>query len=276
MNKLVPVALAALFFVGSASAQNLPPIDIFGGYSYLSFDLPSNVGTGTSSQRLALNGYDFSATFGMFHHVSAEADFSGHSVSDCESTTLNCSDFSYMFGPRFNFRDRSKKITAFVHVLAGRDNATLVLPNNGQTLSDTSVALAAGAGVDYWVVRHIGVQLGPFDYFYTRHFNDFGLPSQNSYRASAGVVFRFGGPLFAGEPKPRPVPAEKQPSSSSRRGAPPAQPSTGVAAQPAAQVVSIPGRGMSIGSLGVIVAPRNLTERKLSRSCREVSRRWHP
>jgi hypothetical protein len=29
------------------------------------------------------------STFGMFHHMSAEADISGHSLTNCESTTLN-------------------------------------------------------------------------------------------------------------------------------------------------------------------------------------------
>ncbi len=261
MKKLVHFALAALFLLGSASAQNLPAIDVFGGYSYLSFNLPSNPGQGiTTSQRLAFNGWDLSASVGVFHRVALEADISGHSLNDCYSTTFNCTNLSYMGGPRFNFRDRASKITGFVHVLGGRDNATLVY--NGSSLSDTSVALAGGGGVDYWLFRHIGVQLGPVDYFYTRHLNNFGLASQNSFRASAGVVFRFGGELFAGEPKSRPVPSESQPTPKSRRGAPAAQPSTGGVQQPA-QIVSLPGHGMPITSLGVVVAPQEFDGAKI-------------
>lgn len=263
MKKLVHFALAALFLLGSASAQNLPAIDVFGGYSYLSFDLPANPSQGiTTSQRLALNGWDFSASIGRFHHLSAEADISGHSLNDCNSTTSNCSNFSYMFGPRFNLRDRSSKITGFVHVLAGRDNGTLVY--NSTSESDTSVAVAAGGGIDYWVVRHIGVQLGPVDYMYTRHLNDFGVPSQNSFRASVGVVFRFGGELFAGQPSPKsqPVPAESHPVPKSKRGSAAGQTSTAGGQQPA-QTVSSPSHGMLIAALGFAVGPQEFDGAKI-------------
>ncbi|MFZ0797910.1 MAG: outer membrane beta-barrel protein [Terriglobales bacterium] len=261
MKKLVHFALTALFSLGIASAQNLPAIDVFGGYSYLSFDLPANPSAGTTSQRLAMNGWDFSASVGLFHHLAAEADISGHSLGNCDSTTFNCTNLSYMGGARYNFRDRASKITGFVHVLGGRDNGTLVY--NGSSLSDTSVAVAAGAGVDYWVFRHIGVQLGPVDYFYTRHLNDFGLPSQNNFRASFGVAFRFGGELFAGEPSPKsqPAPSESQPAPKSRRGARAGQPSTGGVQQP--PLVSTPSHGMLIAALGLAVGPQEFDGAKI-------------
>jgi hypothetical protein len=263
MKNLVHSALAALFLLGSASAQqNIPPVDVFGGYSYLSFDFPANPSSGTTSQRLSLNGYDFSVAVSLFHHLGVEADISGHSLNDCENTTFSCSDFSYMFGPRYNLRARSSRITGFVHALVGRDNGTLVLTNSSTSLSDTSIAFAGGGAVDYWLFRHIGIQLGPVDYMYTRHLNDFGLPSQNSFRAAAGVAFRFGGELPSGEraPKSQPLPPEAPSSSSkSRRGPAPAPlPTT----QP--ETVSIPGRGMPITSLGVVVAPQEFDGAKVA------------
>ena len=255
MKKLVRFALAALFLLGSASAQNIP-VDVFGGYSYLNFNLPSNPSSGTASETLGMNGWDVSAAVGRFHRFSGEADFSGHSLNDCESTTFNCSNLSYMFGPRYNFRDRSSRITAFVHGLVGRDNGTFVY--NGSSLSDTSTAVAAGVGVDYWVLRHVGVQLGPVDYFYTRHLNDFGEPSQNSVRVSFGVVYRFGGELFAGGPSPKsqPAPAESQPVPKSRRG----QTTT---VQQSAPAVNLPGHGMLIASLGLAVGPQEFDGAKI-------------
>lgn len=260
MKNLVHFALVALFLLGSASAQNLPAIDVFGGYSYLSFDFPANPSSGTASQRLAMNGYDFSVAVGLFHHLAVEGDVSGHSLNDCDNTTFSCSNFSYMFGPRYNLRDRSSRITGFVHALVGRDNGTLVLTNSSTSLSDTSIAFAGGGGVDYWLFRHIGIQLGPVDYMYTRHLNDFGLPSQNNIRASGGVVFRFGGELPSAEraPKSQPLPSEGQSSSKSRRGPSAAPPPT---AQP--ETVSIPGRGMPITSLGVVVAPQEFDGAKI-------------
>jgi membrane-associated protease RseP (regulator of RpoE activity) len=247
MKKLVHFALAALFLMGIASAQNLPPIDIFGGYSYYSFDVPGNPSNATTSNRLALNGWDFSASIFRFHHLSAEADISGHTLSDCDGQTFSCSNFSYMFGPRFNFREHSR-ITGFVHGLVGQDRATL---NYNGSLNDTSLAFAGGGGIDYWLFRHIGVQLGPVDYIYTRHLNDFALPSQSNFRASAGVVFRFGGESSAEKsPKSRPAPASSQPSSVTVR--PPVQPS-----------VNLPGRGMQIAALGVVVVPQEFDGAKI-------------
>jgi len=272
MKKLVHFALAALFLLGIASAQNGPAVDVFGGYSYLNFHLPSN--SGSSSQNLAFKeGWDFSASVGLFHHLGVEADISGHNLSDCGGTQgLNCSNLSYIFGPRYTFGNHSSRFTGFVHGLAGRDNATLVY--SGGTVTDTSVAVAGGGGLDYWFFRHIGVQLGPVDYFYTRHLNDFGLSSQGSFRAAGGIALRFGGELPPSEPKPakeakaestshrsvlRPwhksksAPAEGQTSTSQR--------STASRTAPAA--VNLPGRGMQIASFGVVVGPQEFDGAKI-------------
>ncbi|MFY9660973.1 MAG: hypothetical protein WAJ97_10145, partial [Terriglobales bacterium] len=102
MDKLVRFAVAVLFLVGIASAQNLPAIDVFGGYSYLNFNVPAS--TETTGQRLSLQGWEASASVGLLHHLAVEADFSDHKLSDCGGTSgLNCSSFSYLFGPRYTF-----------------------------------------------------------------------------------------------------------------------------------------------------------------------------
>src|SRR5580704_10370213 len=154
MKKLVHFVLAVLALSGIAIAQNLPAIDLFGGYSYLRFDQPSS-GL-TSYQQLKLNGWEFSASVALFHHLSVEGDLSGHTQSDCAGVSgVNCTDFSYMFGPRFTVGDRSNRITGFVHGLVGQDRADLLAYTANSTVSDTSIALAAGGGVDFWVFRHI-------------------------------------------------------------------------------------------------------------------------
>jgi hypothetical protein len=278
MEKLVRLALAALFLLGIASAQNIPAVNVFGGYSYLNFDLPTT--SVTSSQRLALNGWEFSASVRLFHRLSAEGDVSGHQLSDCISnTTINCSNLSFMGGPRFTFGNRSSKVTVFVHALVGQDRMDLP-ENSAYSVSDTSVALAAGAGVDYWVFRHVGLQLGPADFVYTRHLNNYAGPSQDSIRASGGIVFRFGGDFSPSEPKPakeakaestshrswtRPwhkttsAPSERQPSESQpttmavNRPAPP----------PASAPATVPSRGMPIHSLGVVLVPQEFDGAKI-------------
>jgi hypothetical protein len=274
MKKLVHVALAVLFLLGIASAQNIPAVDVFAGYSYLKFDLPASPNTGASSQRLNLNGGEVSFSVHVWHRLAFEADFSDHYSNDCENTGYNCSNFSFMFGPRFNFGNRSRRITYFAHGLFGKDRTTLpysLIPgvsnniNQAGTLADTSVVLDGGAGLNYWAFRHIGFQ-AQGDYDYTHHWNNYDLPSQNSFRASAGIAFRFGGNLPASEPsrrsksesssrrhpsKSRPVPAENQPS-------------TVAAGQPAQTLVGVPGHGMQIASLGVVVAPQEFDGAKIA------------
>jgi len=269
MEKIVRFALAALFLLGIASAQNIPAVDIFGGYSYLNFDVPSS--GETTSQRLKLNGWDFSASVSLFHHFGAEADISGHQLSDCGGVSgLKCDNFSYMLGPRFTLGDRSNKLTGFVHGLVGRDRAD-ILAISGTTVSDTSVALAAGGGVDYWFFRHVGVQFGPVDYIYARHLNSFSASNQSNFRVSGGIALRFGGDFPPREPKPAKEPKEKSESHRfwrrpwhKSKPAPPesrpseSHPSTPVtsAPQPAQPVTPVPSRGMPIHPLGIVAAPQ--------------------
>jgi PDZ domain len=270
MKKLARFVLAAFFICGIsglcgiATAQNLPAIDVFGGYSYLHFPQPTS--GQTPYEQLDLNGWDFSASVNLFHHIGVEGDLSGHYLSGCADVEgVNCSDFSYMIGPRYTFGDRSSKVTFFVHGLVGQDRASL-LGLSDNSLSDTSVALAAGGGAVYWASRHIGLQFGPFDFMYTNHLNNSEASSQGSFRAGGGIAFRFGGNFPPVEPKApeesegghrswiRPwhksAPAEGQPSESN--------PNTSARAHaPAAAAAPLPvSHGMPVHSLGLVVAPQ--------------------
>jgi len=285
MKKLVHFALSALFFLGIASAQNLPAVDVFGGYSYLSFQVPNSTES-TIAQRLALNyGWDFSASVGRFHHLSLEGDLSGHWLNDCGgNSSLKCDNFSWGLGPRFTLGDRSSKVTGFVHGLIGQDRADIL--TSGTTLSDTALAPAVGGGLDYWLFRHVGIQLGPADYIFARHLNSFGAANQSDFRVSGGVAFRFGGNFPAPEPKApkepkakseshrswiRPwhkttsAPSETQPSE--RQPTTPVtsapQPPAPAAPQTIQPLTPVPSRGMAIHSLGVVVAPQEFDGAKI-------------
>jgi hypothetical protein len=291
MKKLVCFALAALSLPSIATAQNLPAIDVFGGYSYLNFDQPTS-GL-TAYQTLKMNGWDVSGSVGLFHHLAVEGDLSGHSVGDCGGISgVNCSNFSYMLGARYNLGDRSSRITAFVHGLVGQDRADL-LGLSSTTVSDTSVALAVGGGVDFWVYRHIGLQLGPADYVYTNHLNNDNGTSQGSFRVAAGVAFRFGGDFPPPEPKqpkapkaesdchrswvrpwhkdcPAPAPTGGEPAegqaSESHRSAgtshktPPPQPAPTPGAPTSAPPTS---HGLRIYGIGIVAAPQEFEGAKI-------------
>ena len=278
MKKLARFTLATLFlasiFSAVANAQNLPAIDLFGGYSYLHFNQPSS-GL-TPYEELSFNGWEFSASVALFHHLSVEGDLSGHTLGDCADVSgISCSDFSYMIGPRYTIGDRSSRITYFAHALIGQDRATLLSlqpTGTNPTVDDTSVALAAGGGLDFWLYRHVGLQFGPFDYFYTNHLNNEGAASQSSYRLAGGVAFRFGGDFPPAEPKEAKVESDctrsklrpwhktcaegQQPSESH----PPAKTAKSA---PAAGPATAPSRGMPVHSLGVQVAPQEFDGAKV-------------
>ena len=277
MKNLVHFALSVLFLLGIASAQNIPAVDVFGGYSYLNFDVPSS--SETSSQKLKLNGWEFSASVGLLHHLALEGDFSSHWLNNCGGTSLKCDDFSWGLGPRFTLGDRSNKFTGFVHGLVGQDRAD-ILAISATTVSDTSVALAAGGGVDYWLFRHVGIQFGPADYVFARHLNSFGASNQSDFRVAGGIAFRFGGNFPPPEPKApkepkakseshrswiRPwhksksAPSEGQPSETQPAESQSPTPVTS-APQPARTPARVPApaasRGMPIHPLGIVAAPQ--------------------
>ncbi|MGB9202885.1 MAG: PDZ domain-containing protein [Terriglobales bacterium] len=293
MKNLVHFALSVLFLLGIASAQNIPAVDVFGGYSYMNFEVPSS-GAPTTQQRLKLNGWEFSASIFSFHHLSLEGSFSDHWLNNCGGTSLKCDNFTWGLGPRFTLGDRSNRFTGFVHGLVGQDRADILAA--GTTVSDTSVALAAGGGVDYWLFRHVGLQFGPVDYVFARHLNNFGAANQSDFRAAGGIAFRFGGNFPPAEPKApkepkaqkepkaksegghrswirpwrksKPAPSEGQPSETPAEGqsptpvtsAPqPAQPPRTRASVP----VTAPSRGMQVHPLGIVAAPQEFDGAKI-------------
>jgi opacity protein-like surface antigen len=207
MRNVVIAIGIMLCFCSSSRAQEVPRVEIFGGYSYLNIDLSSlsnalnQAGVSGVGDRLSLNGWEAAANVNFNRWIGVEGDLSGHYKGDCERLSgLTCKDLSFMGGPRFTYR--KGKITVFAHGLFGGDTASVstngsnLVPGASDvslSLSNTSFALAAGGGVDYMVTNRISFRLGQADYFLTRHFNDVGVPSQSNYRVSAGVVFTIGG-----------------------------------------------------------------------------------
>jgi opacity protein-like surface antigen len=192
-----------------AWAQEAPKVEVFGGYSYLNFDV-TNLTAGILNDRLSAHGWEASASFSVNNWFGVEGDFSGHYRTTCEGVSgLTCKDLSFMGGPRFTYR--KDRYTAFAHGLFGGDNGSGSL--EGFSLSDTPFALAVGGGVDYAVSPRIAIRFAQFDYFMTRHALNLGASTQNNFRVSAGVVFRFGGGTWSTSGSPRrPNPANPEAS----------------------------------------------------------------
>lgn len=160
-----------------------PNIDIFGGYSYVNADTS---GVPLLASRQSANGWEASVSGNVYKWLAAEGDLSGYYKSDLLGTGVNASDFAYAGGPRVNLGP------VFVHALIGADR--LSLSAGGLSLSQTSFASAFGGGVQIPVAPRWAVRASA-DYVLTHHSAEPFVASftQNNFRVSAGIVFRWGG-----------------------------------------------------------------------------------
>jgi opacity protein-like surface antigen len=90
---------------------------------------------------------------------------------------------TFMFGPVV--RAPLPKITPFAHALFGGGHISGEAA--GTSASETDFTWAAGGGVDWAVLPHVGIRVAQADLLQTRA----GNTSQNNFRYSAGVVLKF-------------------------------------------------------------------------------------
>lgn len=109
-----------------------------------------------------------------------------------DSGNVGRQTFSYMFGPRLNWR--MSRVVPYAQFLFGGAYEWGVVNSTGISTTQNGFAMAAGGGVDVNITQHIAVKPIQIEYFMTQ------LPqlasnlnsAQNNLRYSAGLVFRFG------------------------------------------------------------------------------------
>ena len=154
MARITTIFFALLLFAAPAVAQLPTSGNVYFGYSYYNTNF-SGVG------RANLNGWEGSGEGKIFRGVGIVADFSGNYGSQSYISTSNscvmggnCSSgynihfFDGMFGPRFSAS--FGKFRPFAEFEFGFGHASV----NG-VVSDTSLATAAGGGLDYRIIRPI-------------------------------------------------------------------------------------------------------------------------
>lgn len=196
MRRVLVCLIPIVLLVSSVYAQEVPRVELFGGYSYLNLD------TSGRTDRLNFNGFDTNVTFNVNRHLGVEVDFAGHFQSPCDQGVAiqannRCAEWAYMAGPKVSFR--KERLTPFAHVLFGGDTFSNSNSQGGEftfTASQTRWAMATGGGLDFIVSPRISVRVAQFDYFMTNHnliIGNFVDPGhQNHFRISTGVVFKFG------------------------------------------------------------------------------------
>jgi opacity protein-like surface antigen len=217
LKKIFLLVATTLLSGLSAAAQNTPAGEVYGGYQFTRIDthavqdelnlehtlVPSvpliNFGTYQN-----LNGWNFggqentNSWFGGVVDVSVNygtRNINATSVGGVSiSTRTKLRSYSFTGGPQFTLR-RSSRFQPFARALFGGawyNDSTSIVANNVQLTSDLkesdkSLAIGGGAGTDMSLSRSLGIRIA-VDYIRTFLFND----AQNDYRASVGLVYRFG------------------------------------------------------------------------------------
>lgn len=189
-------------------AQEAPQVEVFAGYSYLR-------ASDSLSEGVNQNGWDFSVATNFARSFGVVADFSNHYGTKPRVFAPIGSGgkgFTFLFGPQYSYR-RVPRFTPFAHALFGVIQANkllasslvlvpgvggIVVPPAGCTSvlcyeSVNPFAMALGGGLDVKATPHVWLRAFQVEYFRADLAYANGRPAtQNDFRLSAGLVFRFG------------------------------------------------------------------------------------
>jgi hypothetical protein len=169
-----PACLFWLFILASlpSTAQEVPRVQVFGGYSYLRFDSRS-FGFANGSN---LNGYTLAPAFNLTRNFGVVAELSGQYGSH-----LNLRDIAA--GPQFLYLRNNTLFSG--HVLIGESRTFVSVGNTGE---DTARAIVVGGSADHSLSPRFAWRVVQVDYVYTSLFNR----TQNNFRISTGLVYHWG------------------------------------------------------------------------------------
>lgn len=187
--------ISLLLIPNVASAQEVPKVEVFGGYSFLHVNRD-------------MHGWNASVAANINKWFGLVLDVSGHYDSDRDTffspgfpplfppstTVINDSTnaHTFMAGPRFTAR-KQDKVSYFGHVLVGitrRHIESEVDFGTGRSFfSDnlTGFAGVAGGGLDVSLNKRLSLRLAQAEYF----FNTPGGFAQSGARISTGLVVKF-------------------------------------------------------------------------------------
>ena len=169
-------SLVALAASSLCMGQVAPRWEIFGGYSYRSFDSPP-IGF---SDRTNLNGWNGEPSFNINTSWSIAADLSGQ-------YGYKLTAYNFMIGPQYSWRKEKSKL--FVHVLFGKaQNTVNIRTETRNGFESVGRAIAVGGGYDRDLTPRFTLRAVQADYVNS---NTFGV-TQNDIRVSVGLVYHFG------------------------------------------------------------------------------------
>ena len=180
--------LSLLAFAPRAKAQDVTPrFEAYAGYDYTRFNVNANVPGIAPSAAYNGNGGSGQIEYNVNHWLGAVADLGGLVATSSGNGAFAGAAFTYLFGPRANFR--LGKITPFAQVFFGGIRTTDGIARS--TGTENNFAMTAGGGIDFELSQHVSVRPAQAEYFMTKIPD--GLNNrQNNFRYSAGITFLFG------------------------------------------------------------------------------------
>jgi hypothetical protein len=209
-----------------ASAQDVPKVDLFFGYSGFRANQAQNLSSFNMQGGLFNAGYNFT------NHLAAEFEFGGYHNGDVHGDRLDATNYSWLLGPRLSLAGRTRRVDPYIHTLFGINRAETSISSTSvlipQPLTGTlpapdsdgryrehqaNFAMAAGGGLDIKLNRHVAIRPVQIDYYLTRFeapsiLNPGGVTSnrnQHNIRAAAGLMFNIGGEKAPPPPIPAPT-----------------------------------------------------------------------
>jgi hypothetical protein len=169
--------------------QETPPYEVSGGYDLRVFTEPNYA-------RVGFNGWYAAGQYNFLGHhldrVSLAAEVSGTYRNEGANGALSI--YSGLVGPQIYPFRHAHKITPFAHVLFGEGYYRADYPRFGgfpaEVITYSSFSWEVGGGVDLRRTPHWSIRVIQVDYARTGFLGPKLV--QNNYRASVGVVYRFG------------------------------------------------------------------------------------
>jgi opacity protein-like surface antigen len=123
--------------------------EVCGGY-YARFNVNASAAGGAPSETFNGNGGGVQLEYKAKCWLGVVGDLAGYGATAITSGALVGGGFTYLFGPRVNFRH--DKLTPFAQVLFGGIWTTDGIGYSG---SENNFAMTAGVGVDFKVSSHV-------------------------------------------------------------------------------------------------------------------------
>jgi outer membrane protein with beta-barrel domain len=166
--------------------QQASKLEAYGGYYYARFNVNANVPGFAPSATYNANGGGGQIEYNANNWLGVVGDLAGYGATATTNGALVGGAFTYLFGPRVNFR--RGKITPFAQTLFG---GILTTDGIGQSGYENSFAMTAGGGIDFRVSRHVSVRPIQAEYLMTKIPD--GLNNrQDNLRLGVGIVVRLG------------------------------------------------------------------------------------